>query len=253
MRRAGQVGEMGFISAKYDQFTYFALQLGDDLWGGKDILDFGGNVGNLLKDPNSTVDAQRYWCLDVVEEAIEAGREAVPEAHWVHYDRYNFSFNPTGIPDLDIPELDQKFDYIVAYSVFTNTRRSTMIELVRQLEDRLKPGGTLAFTYIDPHFHSWPNTFNGSNFEWRLQQRTRPLEHNLYTELLDQASSARWFMLVNGRDLYYEHENLGDYDLAQRESCYTYYSTDYMQTVYPASTLLPPVNNEMQHCCVIKG
>ena len=142
---------MGIISAKYDQFTYFSMQLGDPLWEGKDILDFGGNIGNLLKDPNSTVTEERYWCVDVVNQAIEIGKARYPEAHWTFYDRYNFSYNPTGVANLEIPDLGQKFDYILAYSVFTNTRRSTMIDLVRQLDSLLKTDGTLAFTFIDPH------------------------------------------------------------------------------------------------------
>jgi hypothetical protein len=44
-------------------------------WRGKNVLDFGGNIGNMLRDPNCTIDHERYWCLDVVEESIEKGRD----------------------------------------------------------------------------------------------------------------------------------------------------------------------------------
>jgi hypothetical protein len=244
---------MGLISAKDDQFTYFSMQLGDSAWEGKDILDFGGNIGNLLKDPNSSVAEERYWCVDVVKQAIEIGRATYPDAHWTFYDRYNFSYNPTGVANLEIPDLGQKFDYILAYSVFTNTRRSTMIELVPQLESLLKTDGTLAFTFIDPHYHSWPDTFDGNNLHWRLHLVNGAGAIGEIRNMLKKTGTASWFMLVNGKDLYLENEEMGDYDLDDRESCYAYYSTDYMQTIFPKAILLPPVNNEMQHCCVIRN
>ncbi|HEX8088237.1 MAG TPA: class I SAM-dependent methyltransferase, partial [Blastocatellia bacterium] len=151
---------MAFFSTKTGQFTYFSLQVGEPVWRGKDVLDFGGNIGNILQDPNSTIDEERYWCLDVVEDATAKGRVAYPKSHWVFYNRYCFSFNPHGIPHLPLPDLGKTFDYIVAYSVFTNTTVTDMLELVSQLENILAPGGTLAFTFIDPYYFSWPGQSN---------------------------------------------------------------------------------------------
>ena len=64
----------------------------------------------------------------------------------------------------------QTFDFIVAYSVFTNTPRSDMLELVDELRLRLNPGGALAFTFIDPHYRSWPGEYQGDNLLWRLER-----------------------------------------------------------------------------------
>ena len=89
---------MAFFSNKLGQFTYFSRQVGNPNWSGKEVLDFGGNIGNILRDPNSTIDHERYWCLDVVKDSIELGRKSFPRAHWLFYDRYCFFFNPDGIP-----------------------------------------------------------------------------------------------------------------------------------------------------------
>ena len=65
---------MAFFSTRSGQFAYFARQLGLRDWGGLDVLDFGGNVGNILRDPESTIDVGRYWCMDVIREAIGSSR-----------------------------------------------------------------------------------------------------------------------------------------------------------------------------------
>src|ERR1041385_4683117 len=132
---------MTFTSTRFGQFTYFSTQLGDTNWRGKNILDFGGNVGNILRDPNSTIDPERYWCLDVDKESIEQGRRAFPRAHWLFYDRYSFFFNPQGIRSLPLPEMDQAFTYIVAFSVFTNTSETDSLELVDGLRRQVVRGG----------------------------------------------------------------------------------------------------------------
>jgi SAM-dependent methyltransferase len=245
---------LAFISQKHNQFTYFSMQLGEPDWSEKDLLDFGGNAGNILRDPNSTIDSKRYWCIDVSNEAIACGRNAFPESHWIVYDRQCFFFNPGGIPGLPLPRIAQTFDYIVAYSVFTNTLHSDMLELVDELRLRLKPGGALAFTFIDPRYRSWPANYQGDNLLWRLQR-----EQELHSDLgIDierirrDANDARWFMLVNGTDLYVESDALADYPAGKQRTCHVFHTEDYMKALFPNARVLPPVNYEMQHCCIIQ-
>jgi hypothetical protein len=249
---------MAFLSTKTGQFTYFATQLDQWDWGAKYVLDFGGNVGNMLHDPNSTIDEERYWCIDVVQESIETGKAAFPKAHWVFYDRYCFFFNPHGISRLKLPELSQQFDYIVAYSVFTNTSRTDMFDLVEQLRSCLSDGGALAFTFIDPHYCSWPGQYDGNNLRWRLEreiflekEKGNTLDIDV-DDLMQRAHGAPWFVLVNGEDLYLESEATKTYDPEQQRTYHTFYSVDYMQSLFPEATILPPANDEMQHCCVIR-
>lgn len=243
---------MAFLDVKDGLFTYFSLQLGNADWRGKDVLDFGGNVGGLLHDPTNTVDQDRYWCIEVQKEAVELGKAKYPRAHWVHYDRYNFYFNPRGTPNLEIPAVEQKFDYIVAYSVFTSVQQPDMLDLVPQLLRMLKPDGLLAFTFIDPHFHSWPGKYAGNNLQWRLEKiRRNGLKVDVQA-LVKQAEGAKWCILINDRDLYVDTNTIERYPVEAQETCHLYYSCDYFSYLFPGSTIQPPVNNEMQHCCLMR-
>ena len=94
------------------------------------VLDFGGNAGNLLRDDNCTICPENYYCIDVIQEALDEGRRRFPQAHWVHYNRYNCSLNPEGDRDLPVPDLGIEFDVMLAYSVFTHTTREEMHDLV---------------------------------------------------------------------------------------------------------------------------
>ena len=250
---------MAFLSTKTGQFTYFAQQLGEANWRDKNVLDFGGNIGNILRNSDATIDHERYWCIDVVPDSIEKGRQEFPAAHWVFYDRYCFFFNPRGVRELPLPPLDREFDFIVAYSVFTNTPRRDMLELVRQLEDRLAPDGALAFTFIDPRHHSWPGRDPRNNLVWRLEreiflegEKGNTLAIDI-AALNERARDAAWFVLVNGEDLYLETEATREYPVAQQRTYHTFYTVDYMRALFPHAEIRPPANDEMQHCCVIRN
>src|SRR5437667_1681092 len=198
---------MSFISKKLGQFTYFDLQLDRPNWRGKRVLDFGGNVGNILREQNSTIDHDRYWCIDVSRDAIESGRQAYPEAHWIFYDRYNFAFNPTGIEALELPDIGQRFDYVLAYSVFTHTSKTEMIELVSQLEKSVAVDGVLVFTFIDPHFNPAMSNgcihlgyYDGTCLRQRLETMNDTNATVNVQALLERARNARWCILVNEDD-----------------------------------------------------
>ncbi|HKO58185.1 MAG TPA: class I SAM-dependent methyltransferase [Thermoanaerobaculia bacterium] len=243
---------MTFLSRKTGQFSYFAQQVGNGSWQGKSVLDFGGNVGNILRDARATIERPRYWCIDVVRESIDAGRARYPSSHWIHYDRYCFFFNPHGVPGLPLPSFDHEFDYIVAYSVFTNTSRADMLDLVAQLEARLADGGTLAFTYIDPHHVPWPGKHDVDNFQWRLAREHPDASSPEAHDMLRKAREAEWCMLVNGQDLYVEQEEMRAYHPDEQKTCHVFYSTQYMKELFPHASIRGPVNGEMQHCCVIR-
>ncbi len=244
---------MVFISQKLDQFAYFAAQLERHDWRGLDVLDFGGNIGNLLRDPTARLDESRYWCLDVDAEAAAQASERNPSAHWLTYDRFCFHFNPRGLPGLALPNLGQSFDIICAYSVFTNTSRADMLDLVGQLRAWLRAGGVLAFTFIDPHHRAWPDSYLGTNLRWRLE-RSRQFGHTVDVEaVLSEAGDAPWLTLVNHDRLLVGHEDLGPEPIPpDQQLAYSgFYTVEAMQAVFPDARVRAPVNGEMQHCCIL--
>jgi SAM-dependent methyltransferase len=229
------------LAVKTSQFAYFDEQLDHPDWNGKSILDFGGNRGNILRDPACRIEARNYYCLDIIADAIEEGRKTFPDGHWFHYNRYNCSFNPKGVVDLPIPDLGCAFDVILAYSVFTHTTLEEMKELVAQLQQSLAFGGTLAFTFIDPHWQG--------NLRWRVERSNSDAG---VESILERSRDARWCSLVNGTELFLE--NNGHWS-NEAESCLTYhvfYTEDFLREQFPGAIVRPPVNGEMQHCCIIR-
>lgn len=240
------------LSGKMGRFRYFDRQLDYPDWSDKAVLDFGGNEGNFLIDSGCAIRIENYYCIDVLKEALEEGRKRFPQAHWVHYNRYNRSFNPGGIEDLPIPEMGTEFEFILAYSVFTHTTREEMHELVDELMSRLAPGGALAFTFMDPHYISLPETYSGSNLRWRLEMSNRENPDFPVDELLEQARGAAWCAVADGAQLYVNSN--GDWrDDAQACRNYdVFYSVRFMRGEFPQAVIRPPVNGHMQHCCLIR-
>jgi SAM-dependent methyltransferase len=243
---------MTHISQKHGQFRYFDIQLRYPAWGGRKVLDFGGNVGNLLRDPESAIDEADYWCIDVSREALAQGRRDFPRAHWIFYDCYNYCFNPTGRKGLRLPETGQKFDYILAYSVFTHLVPSEMRRLLDDLLAALADDGVLAFSFIDPGLHAWPGEYRGDNFRWRLDSINRD------GLKVDTARAARivkdapWFILADDAHVWIATERFRTPLDRRPRPFHVYHAPEYIRALYPQAEILPPANREMQHCCIIR-
>lgn len=235
------------ISTRLTQFSYFDQQLGRPAWKGRKVLDFGGNVGTFLAGAGDNVDHADYWCVDLNKAVVEQGRRTHPRAHFVHYNRYSPQYNPHGVRYLPVPDCGVKFDFILAFSVFTHTDRSEMLELVGSLRGMLSPGGVLAFTFFDPHY------------DRSLSDPTQPPGSAVgrYAGSRGGGRSGRlpqWYILIDD-DLYTEP---GDEFCHQTrvgkplESYCSFFTADYMRSLFPDATVRPPVSPEWQHCCILK-
>jgi hypothetical protein len=127
-----------------------------------------------------------------------------------------------------------------------------MKELVDQLQALLAPGGALAFTFIDPHFSAWPGTYSGNNLRWRLERAHETNPGVDVDGLLERSRGAEWCALVDGVELYVNGNGVWE---NEAQICMTYnvfYTADFFRREFPRATIRPPVNGEMQHCCIIR-
>jgi SAM-dependent methyltransferase len=247
-----------FVSTRTTQFNYFDRILEHPVWKGGKLLDFGGNVGGFLKGAKHSVDQRDYWCLDINRAALEQGRREFPLAHFVHYNRYSSQYNPDGVRYLPVPDCGPRFDFILAFSVFTHVHQSEMLELVGQLQGFLAPRGALAFTFCDARYDrsfSDPTLPEGSdvrkNLEWhRVKNSSRDID-----AIVARACESRWCVLIDEQlhiepGLEFSHqERLGK----PWESYCSYFSVDHIASLFPDARVLPPVSPEWQHCCVLRN
>ena len=127
------------------------------------------------------------------------------------------------------------------------------MEMVPQLVDMLKPQGVLAFTFIDPHHHSWHRGDPANNLRWRLEKARRHGVEVDVEKIHAQSHGARWCILINDRELHVETNELPAYALEDQETFHIYYTREYMAELFPGAQILPPVNNEHHHCCILRG
>ena len=236
------------VSTRLTQFPYFDELLGHPVWKGRKILDFGGNIGTFLESAGDNVDHEDYWCIDLNPAVIDQGRRLFPRAHFLHFNRYSPQYNPHGIRHAPVPDCGVKFDFVLAFSVFTHVDQTEMLELVESLRTMLAPGGVLAFTFLDPQFDrslSNPSMRRGSTVLWNLGPRRN-------NEVLRKA---RWFVLLDNQ-IYIEPGDAMCHQTRQGkplESFCSFFTAAYMKSLFPGATIHAPVQREWQHCCVLRA
>jgi hypothetical protein len=246
------------VSTRVTQFSYFDQVLDRPLWKGRKVLDFGGNIGTFLVGAGDKVQHSDYWCIDLNEAVIEQGARTFPGAHFVHYNRYNSQFNPNGVRHLGIPDCGVKFDIIISFSVFTHLDRVEMLDLVGTLRTMLAPGGVLAFTFCDPRYDralSDARLPAGSDVRKNLErERVRNSSRDI-DNLVERACQSNWCVVID-EDVYVDP---GD-DLCHQnrvgkpnESYCSYFTVEFMASLFPDAIVLPPVSPEWQHCCVLRA
>lgn len=246
------------ISTRITQFPYFDQVLERPVWKSSRVLDFGGNIGTFLVGAGDQVDHDNYWCVDLNEEVIEQGRQLFPHAHFVHYNRYNSQYNPKGIRNLKIPVCGVKFDIILAFSVFTHTDRAEMLELAGSLRNMLAPQGVLAFTFCDQRYDrslSDPQLPPGSDVRKNLERERVNNSSRDIDDKVERACQANWCVVIDEEVYVDPGDELGHQTRVGKanESYCSYYTAEFMASLFPDATVLPPVSPEWQHCCVLRN
>lgn len=110
---------------------------------GKSVLDWGCNHANFLKFSDHAC----YTGVDVISEILESNKKQWPMHTWIHYDKFNPQYNCDMETSGSWPEL-QKYDAILAFSVFTHTGQDEMIDTIAKLKNHLNPGGHIYVTFF---------------------------------------------------------------------------------------------------------
>lgn len=134
---------------EYERLSLVKLQLLIDLGLTPDakILDVGCGTGLLAASLHDFLSERgQYVGSDISPEAVAFCRSRFPRA--------NFSFHPSEMTKL--PELRERFDFIVFFSVFTHTYPRETAQLLHQAGQLLAEGGLIfadVFTapLIDEH------------------------------------------------------------------------------------------------------
>jgi SAM-dependent methyltransferase len=236
------------VSTRLTQFPYFDEILSHPDWRGRKILDFGGNIGTFLASAGDRVNHEDYWCIDINPAVVEQGRLTYPRAHFVHFNRYSSQYNPYGKRNQLIPDCGVKFDIILAFSVFTHVDKREMVESVGALRRMLAPDGVLAFTFFDPWFDrslSDPSLRRGATVLRNLGPRGRH----------EMVKRARWLVVIDDT-LYLEPDDALCHQTRRgkpHESYCSFFTSDFMKSLFPSATIHAPVCREWQHCCVIRN
>ena len=132
------------------RLEYLKSATGIEDFSNMDILDWGGNHGNLIRDG---VEVKSYTCVDIEEHGISLGKDSFPQHTWIHYNKLHPIYSPTDIDsEIDLP--DDAYDLIFAYSVFTHDTLEVMMSELEMLKQKLRRNGVLCASFIDPNIAS---------------------------------------------------------------------------------------------------
>ena len=129
-------------------------------WKNASILDYGCNQGNYLLTANKYINSEKYLGIDIISMAIETAKVKHPGYRFVHYDKWHQAYNPNGNKNVKVSDtIDEKFDVIICYSVFTHNTIEQAKAEIDDLKQLLNPGGVILFTVwreeIFEPFHKW--------------------------------------------------------------------------------------------------
>jgi SAM-dependent methyltransferase len=245
---SGRSFSWNLVSTRLTQFPYFDELLGRPVWKGRKTLDFGGNVGTFLKSAGDNVNHEDYWCIDINRAVVEQGRLTYPRAHFVHLNRYSPQYNPYGKRNQPVPDCGVKFDFILAFSVFTHVDKKEMVETVGALRRMLAPDGVLAFTFLDPRF-------DRSRSDPRLRRGSTALRNLGPRGQIEMVKRARWLAVIDDT-LYVEPDDALNHQKRRgrpHEQYCSFFTADFMQSLFPGAIIREPVCCEWQHCCILRS
>lgn len=113
----------------------------------KDILDYGCGSLRLPKDAVGVIDMSRYTGLEIRPHLVDYCKESLPQSKIIYQDLYNIVYNPKG-ELASLQPIEEKFDLILSYSVFSHTTLEQFQESIEILRESLNPGGYMLLSFL---------------------------------------------------------------------------------------------------------
>jgi 2-polyprenyl-3-methyl-5-hydroxy-6-metoxy-1,4-benzoquinol methylase len=190
-------------------------------WYESKILDFGCNVGHLYSTSSGKILADNYVGVDVNLSSIEIAKKTFPDTNWIHYNRYNNTFNPTGTTDVDF-EIPFKPKIITVIGVFTHMSFSEIKFWLDYLQSILDDNGFIIFSlWEDTHYYSYLG-FLDRAFGINTKLVKPDFEKSIY--------------LINRQELILDSETLPQKHFDWVE---TFYKRNYILEEFPNAKVLP--------------
>ena len=189
------------------RLDYLKEALGVDNVSGLEIFDMGGNNGNLLRDGIETyeIHPENYTCMDIDSIVMSKCRAEFKDATWLTrplmhplYDYY------AGDDDYDFLKLNEKFDVIFAYSVYSHSSHESMHRDLDLMYKCLKPQGKMCISFIDTesvmHFitkrlHEYGTSVEYDAFK-NVSDYTYFINNDVITKEYEHLSSIEYFLNV---------------------------------------------------------
>jgi SAM-dependent methyltransferase len=201
---------MSKIDYYADTFTYFKT-LHPTIINGN-VLDYGSNYGMFLDSSKGNFTQETYTGIDIDNEALLEGKKLFPNATFIHYNGFNHIYNPNGIKGCRPILENEHYDTIISYSVFTHTTIEDMLDTIKWLYLKLKPGGKLLLSWLDVD----NSLTNQSFFNKRIKDlgycdiiKTDDYAYLNDNKLSRTAESKKWLLLFFKKD--YLSNILSDY------------------------------------------
>jgi len=224
--------ERNYVQAdNKDLFGIFTL--GNNINFGKvSVLDFGCNQGNYVNHAFLVVSPDRYLGVDIIENSIIRAKQKYPPYNFLHYNAWHPSFNPEGDKNLVLTDcIDQKFDVVIAYSVFTHSTVEETQKQIAVLKNLLNPGGVILMTFW--HLEKFQHSVNFiSN-----------MTSNLSYDEIALSSCKKVAYWIDFNNLIVDQL---DYQIESCDSLFTYYEPSEMRNFFPGIELLGPTPQPTQ-------
>jgi 2-polyprenyl-3-methyl-5-hydroxy-6-metoxy-1,4-benzoquinol methylase len=183
----------------------------DPNWTSKKILDYGCNIGHLLRTSENRINSNNYTGLDVQAKALKIAENDFPGANFILSNSYHPAFNKSGTAEF--PIIQEKFDIIFCIGVFTHCDMQYIKQHINFFKQLLNEKGIIVFSiWEDFHYPRYLDFF----LKFRLNVEVPKTLHQSFDKSL---------YLINRNQVILDHEAL---ELTEVDWLETFYKRDYL-------------------------